>query len=362
VRQKQRIQLTIQEPWLDHEHAKELQAISCLLKDHPNLAELVLQDLVAASGAETDQGAWGLTADQVLRCLILKQMTGFSYRDLEYHLSDSRTYGRFCELGFVDKPPSKSALQATCKAIRPETMEKIHLELMRSPVVQKIEPGQKVRLDCSVVGTNIHEPQDSWQLLDCVNVLTRLLGAAREILGPSKILFSDRTRSAKMRHIEICHGKSEERRNRKYQKLIRITEEVCGMANEALAVLQIATTPELAKIRDELIHYLELAAKVLWQTQQRVFEGKSVPASEKVVSIFEEHTDVIVKDRRKTLFGHKVCLSAGKSSMILDCQILEGNPADSDLAETMIDRLVEKYGQPSIACQTLRKSNKISDL
>lgn len=346
MRQKQRIQPTIQEPWLDHEHAKELQAISCLLADHPNLAEMILQDLVAASGAKTAQGAWGLTADQVLRCLILKQLTGFSYRDLEYHLGDSLTYRRFCGLGFVDKPPSKSALQAAIKAIRPETLEKIHLELMSSPVVRKMEPGQKVRVDCSVVGTDIHEPQDSWQLLDCVRVLTRLLGATREILGSSKIMFSDRTRSAKRRHIEICHGKSEEIRNRKYQKLIRITEEVCGMANEALAELKIATTPELAKIRDELSHYLELAAKVLWQTQQRVFEGKSVPAGEKVVSIFEEHTDVIVKDRRQTLFGHKVCLTGGRSSMILDCQILEGNPADSTLAETMIDRLVEKYGQP----------------
>lgn len=346
MRQKHQVQPTIQEPWLDHEHAKELQAMSCLLDDHPNVAELVLQDLVAASGAETDQGAWGLTADQVFRCLMLKQMTGLSYRDLEFHLGDSLTYRRFCGLGFIDKPPSKSALQAANKAIRPETLEKIHLELMTSPVVRKIEPGRKARVDCSVVGTNIHEPKDSWQLWDCVRVVTRLLGAAREILGSSKIVFNDRTRSAKRRHIEVCHGKNEKKRNRKYRQLIQITEEVCGMANEALAELKNATNPELANIRDELGRYLELADQVLWQTRQRVVEGKSVPASAKVVSIFEEHTDVIVKDRRKTLFGHKVCLSAGKSSMILDCQILEGNPADSDLAETMVDRLVEKYGKP----------------
>lgn len=346
MRQNHQVQPTIQEPWLDHEHAKELQAMSRLLDDHPTVAELVLQDLVAASGAKTAKGAWGLTADQVLRCLILKQLTGFSYRDLEYHLGDSLTYRRFCGLGFVDKPPSKSALQAAIKAIRPETLEKIHLELMTSGVVRKIEPGQKVRVDCSVVGTDIHEPQDSWQLWDCVRVLTRLLGAAREILGSSKIVFSDRTRSAKRRHIGICHGKNQKTRDRKYRQLIRITEEVCGMATQALAELTNATTHELANIRAELSHYLELADKVLWQTRQRVVEGKSVPASEKVVSIFEEHTDVIVKDRRKTLFGHKVCFSAGKSSMILDCQILEGNPADSDLAATMIDRLVEKYGNP----------------
>ena len=59
--------------------------------------------------------------------------------------------------------------------------------------------------------------------------------------------------------------------------------------------------------------------------------------------VFEEHTDIIRKDRRETLYGHKVCLTGGSSSMILDCVILDGNPADSTLAETMIDRQVELY-------------------
>jgi IS5 family transposase len=74
-----------------------------------------------------------------------------------------------------------------------------------------------------------------------------------------------------------------------------------------------------------------------------VIDEERVPAEEKVVSIFEEHTDIIRKDRRETLYGHKVCLTGGSSSMILDCLILDGNPADSTLAETMIDRQVEIY-------------------
>jgi IS5 family transposase len=64
-----------------------------------------------------------------------------------------------------------------------------------------------------------------------------------------------------------------------------------------------------------------------------------------VVSIFETHTDIIVKDRRDTLFGHKICLSSGVSSLILDCVVLEGNPADATLSVEMVKRQKEIWGQ-----------------
>jgi IS5 family transposase len=88
-----------------------------------------------------------------------------------------------------------------------------------------------------------------------------------------------------------------------------------------------------------------LAKKVVDQTERRVMRGEKVEAHDKVVSIFEPHTDIIVKDRRETLFGHKICLAGGASNLILDCWILEGNPADSDLALPMLDRQKDIYGR-----------------
>ena len=88
-----------------------------------------------------------------------------------------------------------------------------------------------------------------------------------------------------------------------------------------------------------------LTEKVIAQTQRRVIDGERVPASEKLVSIFEEHTDIIVKDRRDTFFGHKICLTGGRSNLILDCQIVEGNPADATLTQTMLDRQEIIYGR-----------------
>lgn len=71
-----------------------------------------------------------------------------------------------------------------------------------------------------------------------------------------------------------------------------------------------------------------------------------MPATEKLVSIFETHTDIIIKDRRDTLCGHKICLAAGASGLVTDCHVEKGNPADSTLATGMIERHVKVYGQP----------------
>jgi len=85
-------------------------------------------------------------------------------------------------------------------------------------------------------------------------------------------------------------------------------------------------------IAEELKDLIALTKSVMDQTRRRVNNGEAVPASEKIVSIFEPHTDIIVKDRRDTFYGHKVCLSGGPSNLITDCLIVKGNPADSTLA------------------------------
>ena len=107
-----------------------------------------------------------------------------------------------------------------------------------------------------------------------------------------------------------------------------------------------AYADRLEAIAVDLERYLSLTGRVLDQTCRRVFDDEAVPASEKVVSIFEEHTDIIVKAPRKTQYGHKVTLTGGASSMILDCVVAKGNPADSSDAQTMIDRQIDIYGRP----------------
>ena len=125
-----------------------------------------------------------------------------------------------------------------------------------------------------------------------------------------------------------------------YRALLKIARETMGYAASALE------NPEkFPKDFAENLAWLIIKGEiVISQTERRVINGEKVPATEKLVSIFETHADVIVKDNRDTFYGHKICLTAGKSTLVFDCTVLEGNPADSTLAVEMIRRLQEKYG------------------
>lgn len=356
MREARKTQPTLRETWLELDHAKELEAISRVLDDNPKIAELVWQDLQAANGSkQTSRGVGGLSGDQVMRILVIKQMNGFSYRQLAFHLADSRSYQTFCRLGITDKVPTKSALNANLKALQPATLEAINRLLVGIAEQAGVETGQTVRTDCTVVESNVHEPSDSELLWDCVRVLTRSLKQARDVLGAARVPFSDRTRRAKRRRKEIAYAKNAQQRQRPYRDLLRITAEVHAHGLAALELLQRKEVLDSLGLFEHLVakaaadaleRFLPLAQQVMDQTRRRVLEGQSVAAEEKIVSIFEEHTNIIRKDNRETLYGHKICLTGGASSMILDCKVLEGNPADSTLAKTMVERQVEIFSRP----------------
>ena len=356
MREARKTQPTLRETWLDLDHAKELETISRVLDDNPKIAELIWQDLQAASGSkQTSRGVGGLSGDQVVRILVIKQMNGFSYRELAFHLADSRSYQTFCRLGITDKVPTKSALHANLKALRPATLEAINRLLVGIAEQAGVETGQTVRTDCTVVESHIHKPSDSELLWDCVRVLTRLLKQARKVVGSARLSFANRTRRAKRRRKEIAYAKNAEQRQGPYRDLLRITAEVYahGLAalellrsEEVLASLGLFEYLAAKRAADALEHFLPLTQQVMDQARRRVLEGQSVAAEEKIVSIFEEHTDILRKDNRETLYGHKICLTGGASSMILDCKVLEGNPADSTLAKAMVDRQVEIFSHP----------------
>ncbi len=344
MRETHKIQPTLVEPWLDVPHAKELKAVSDLLDNHPTIGERVTQDIGRKSGRP------GMTGDQAFRILILKQLNEFSYDELAFHLADSQTYRRFCGFGLTDTIPKRSTLAENLKRISAETLETIARDIVLVAAGLGIEKGRKVRTDSTVVESNIHEPTDSSLLWDCVRALTRLMQQAAD-LGVTDLGFKNRTKRAKRRAHEIQRAKNAQQRRRLYKDLLFVTGEVLRMVEAA--VVRIEKHPatdmmngvKLGVISAELTRFSGLTKKVIDQTHRRVFEKEKVPAREKIVSIFEEHTDVIVKAPRETEYGHKIFLTGGASSMILDCVIAEGNPADSSLAVEMIDRQKEIYGR-----------------
>ena len=334
---------------IDHPHAEELENISQILDDNPIINEWVLQDLTR-DVARTDTGAEGMTAEQVIRTAIIKQMEGYSYEELAFHLLDSICYRNFCRMGIADKGYKKSALCNNIKAISPNTWEAINRILVAYGQDIKIEKGKESRIDCTVVSSNIHEPTDSSLLWDCVRVLTRMLDKIKDRFEDINISYTDHTKRAKRRMLGVLNAKNKKVRKKAYQDLLKISQKTASYAENAVSLLENPAFKntslfETAQgVADELKEILRLTQKVIDQTTRRVIHGETVPASEKIVSIFEPHTDIIKKDRRDIFYGHKVCISGGASNLITDCLILDGNPADTDLTGQMLDRHKEIYG------------------
>jgi IS5 family transposase len=348
MHRKQQGQWSFTDPWLSAEPAQELAAMSALLSADRTAAREVEQDLSAARQRHgRSWSAGGLSGEQVLRALVVKQLRGLSYRELAFQLADSQTCRAFCQLGWCDPGPSKSALAAGVKAIRAETLESINRRLLAAAEARGIESGRKVRVDTTVVESAIHWPSDSELLWDGVRVLNRLMERSRGVLDGRCPSFANRLKRAQRRRLGALNAKTPKERRRAYRDLLRVTAEVVTAAGQVQQALQRQADldPRCAALYAEIERILALTYRVLDQTRRRVLEGKSVPAADKIVSLFEDHTDILRKDRRETLYGHKICLTSGASSLILDCVVLEGNPADASLADTMIERQIDLYGR-----------------
>jgi len=330
----------------DHTQSKELQVISNIIDANPTICDRVLQDLNKGKNIAHRQGANGMSADQVLRSAIVKILFGLTYEQLAFHLVDSQSLSWFCRIGIADKGFKKSALNKNIKAISAATWNMINTDLLGYAKCENIEKGRKVRIDCTCVESNVHYPTDSTLLWDSVRVLTRQLERCRDA-GVKIPSFHNHRRVAKRRMLAILNAKRKKQRRTAYADLIKTTGKVVGYAKRTVETIKAIPGAELrvVAISWRIDHYVQLAEKVINQTVRRVIRGEKVDACDKVASIFEAHTDIIVKDRRDTHFGHKICLTGGASNLILDCLVLEGNPADTDLAIPMLERQNQLYGR-----------------
>jgi IS5 family transposase len=323
--------------------ARQYQRMSQLLDVHPEMEELVRQDLVRGL-KEPDQGREGMSARQVLRALVIQRLTHLSYLDLSFYLADSVTCCLFCGFARPSDVPKKSALQDNLARVTEATLEQLNRLLLQEAKDQGVEKGTKTRTDCTVTETTIHAPTDSSLLWDGVRRLTVLLNHAAT--AGYAVEYHDNSREAKRKALAILSAPNEQERRPLYERLLEVAWDTTLEAQQGAGTLeQVIDDRRAQHLAVKLRQNVELTARVIDQTQRRVLEDKKVSAPQKVLSLFEWHTDLIVKDRRDSYFGHKVCLSFGKSSMILDCQVLVGNPADVTLAVPMMERHKQIYGQ-----------------
>ena len=345
MRQKLNPQLGLFTPVAKTKIGKELEQMSRILDDTPELLQVIFDDLVKSKRADT--GRKGLTAEQVLRCATLKQYRQLSYEELAFHLDDSAAFRRFARLQ-MGQYPCKCILQDNIKAISEQSWEEIHRLLISYAVKHKIEKGRKVRIDSTAIETAIHHPTDSTLLADGIRIITRWLMAGKAMNPTPDYRYSNHNRVVKKRVMTILNSRKEKIRQEAYRDLLDYAQRVVGYALPAISELRDYRGLDFLSaqgIAEKLERAVGLLNKVVDQTRRRVLNGEKVPASEKLVSFFEDHTDIIVKGQRDTTYGHKVFFTGGPSTLILDCLIEPGNPADSDRYQVLLERQQHLLGR-----------------
>ena len=313
------------------------------LLDDDALFRAVKADLAKRHPHTLTCGRHSTPVEVILRMLVVKHLYRWSYEKTERFVADSITLRQFCRV-YLEPVPDDSTLIRWANLLQPETLHQLLEHVVAMARRLKVSRGRKLRTDGTVVESNIHHPTDSGLLVDGVRVLSRTLGRAREVIASASAkvgrvaqhVFRNRLRSARNRAREISRitrsksKEAQERCRRTYQKLVQVTQASVEQAQQVVTILRHVASLEAQGLAAELTHVIPLVEQVIQQTVRRVLEGEKVPAQEKLVSIFEPHTDIIRRGKkgRPVEFGHKVWLDEVDGGIVSSYRILEGNPND----------------------------------
>jgi IS5 family transposase len=324
-----------------------MQGILAFLDDHAALIEQVRQDLVRGL-KNPHTGRDGITPSQTLRSLILMRVKNWDYRQLRERINDGYTLRTFTDFD-SQRVPKQDAFNRAFHRLSPATLQAINQTVVQAAVQLGLEDGKQLRVDTTVVETNIHYPTDATLLWDTVRTVTRLVGKLHGELPRGVQGFTNRTRSARRRMQELERMSASQRQTQqvpKYRELLRITEQVLENARQVVKktvkvkgidVIRRAGIDQLCR---QITTYCDLGGKVIDQTRRRVLDGEQVPVDEKVYSIFEDHTQLIKRGQQRppVEFGHKVFLAESSKGLVTDYQVLNGNPADTNQVKSSLDR------------------------
>lgn len=339
-------------PGLTLQMSPELAAIDRVLDDD-ELFGMIRQDLAQRYPKTEQAGRNSTPVEVVLRMLAVRHLYAWSYEQTEQQVADSLVLRQFCRVYF-QSVPDHTTLWRWAQLIQSETLSAFNARLVRLAVAAKLTRGRKLRTDGMVVETNIHHPTDSSLLADSVRVLGRSLSQARQLLSDqsraAKQLFRNRTRSAKQaaRKIGRASRRPSELLTQHYQGLLQTSRATIRQAQQVLHLLQTEAQQAGARLIRTLQTFLPRAQQVVEQTTRRICLQQQVPAADKLVSIFEPHTDIIRRGKvnKATEFGHKIWLGEVEGGFISHYRILEGNPSDDQQWQPTLQQHQYQFGHP----------------
>ena len=318
----------------------ELGLIDTILELHPHLIALLSEDITRGQKSSVFGRKDTPSVEQIVRAAIYKELKGLDYRQLEYHQTDSRICALFVKINEL-RPYSFQMYQNYISKITPENLQKLMLALNKLAIEAGIEDLESIRQDSTVVEANIHHPTNNSLLWDCIKEAHRLLGHLKEELNG--INYRDYTVQAKKTYFKINNTKGDKRKDlflNQFTLFVKTINQVSNVIKKKPGSSIKAMGLILA-----LEQHIEVMELVYDMAYTKEIKGEKVPNEEKIFSIYERHTDIIVKGSREIQFGHKIDLASGKSNLVLYCDVLRGNPSDSKLFAPALDSVIEDYGK-----------------
>jgi IS5 family transposase len=327
------------------------------LLDDDILFQTVKADLAKRHPRTLLDGRPSTPVEVILRLLVVKHLYRWSYEAVEQWVSDSLVLRQFCRV-YAQAVPDDTTLIRWANLIQPASLHHLLDHVVDLARHLKVTRGRKLRIDGTVVESNIHHPTDSSLLYDGVRVLSRTLHKAKQILLDTTEQVRDacrsRTRSAKramMRIMQTARRRGEQAEQAlqlAYQHLLSVSEASVQQAQHLATVLHEQKGSRAQRLVKSLEHYIPLVQQVIEQTRRRVLLGEQVPASEKLVSLFEPHTAIIRKGKpgKSTEFGRMVWLSEVDGGLISRYAVLSGNPDDAEQLVPSLDHHIAVFNKP----------------
>ena len=293
-------------------------------------------------------------AEVVLGMLILKHVRNWSYETLEREVRANVVYRSFCRIG-MEKVPDAKTLVRLGQAVGAETIRELHDRLVRIAQERKVIRGSRMRVDTTVVESNIHYPTDSGLLNDGARVLTRTMKKIEQKAGGLKKKIRDRKRSVASRVIAIAHAlrhkgpAGDEKRKREYRELLHVTGRILGDVRRVLQEVDGLSRRRRSRLQglcEQLETMADRVRSVVRQTKARIFEGLT-KLPDKIVSIFEPHTEIIRKGKagKPNEFGKLVQVQEAENQIITHYEVYDNRPADQRLLIPALETHQRKLGR-----------------
>lgn len=272
---------------------------------------------------------------------VVRRLMSWSYRTLRAEVNVSVGWRWVCGV-YDQRLPSFQTLRDREALLSAATMRLIIRTTAKLGRELGVTEAQCLRLDSTVTETDIHFPTDSWLLDDAARVLSRWLKRAKKVVRPRRTqrpIFRSRTRQAHRLARQIAQQARRKGKNagkispKLYRQLVTIVTALVSQATQVGQWLKAQTTALAQKIAKQLEHFSMLAQRVITQTERRVFQGETVPAPEKLVSLFEPHTAIIRRGKaepKDTEFGGRVWFAEVEGGLLTHYVLRDGNPPDAD--------------------------------